>query len=441
MKKALLGLFIIIVICAISAPFVNGLILENILRSQVEKYNELYAEHSFYPDIEITNYHRSYGSSEIEWTMTVPYLQTLDDVGPIVLVEKAQHGVFGITSTTHLNRNSGYSDFIRENLNGEDPLSISSRYGLFRGLTTTIALEQLELHDDENNSMIVNPGELVIRADRSLANIRTDATFAGISVPGAFEIKGIELHSNIKLISRLIVDGTSSVSIEQINIEDRDAVAISSLKGESTFDFDEANNKLSMQAKYSVAQIVADDNKVDDVRISFGINQLDVAGFEAVYAVYTNLINDLLANVATTQNDPERAKEMMEKEMALAGIRLVAEAEKLLKKDLQIEISNLHLVLPQGVVVGDLSIGLKQDMTMVSFISLSQQPKKLVEVFSFASNMSLPVGLIPNQDNLLSPIFPGMQTGLFEEVGGKLVHKAEITDHQLLLNGKEFQLR
>lgn len=131
----------------------------------------------------------------------------------------------------------------------------------------------------------------------------------------------------------------------------------------------------------------------------------------------------------------------MEQQMALIGIRLLSEVEKLLKKDLQIEMTDLRLTLPAGEVKGDFSIGLKKDMTMMDFLPLAQQPEMLAEIFSFASNMTLPEGLIPNQNQLLVPMFPGMQTGVFEQQGAKLVHKAEIKDGKLMLNGKELILR
>ena len=121
-------------------------------------------------------------------------------------------------------------------------------------------------------------------------------------------------------------------------------------------------------------------------------------------------------------------------------MRLVPGIEKLRKEKLQVKIVGLHLGLPQGEVLGDLTIGLKKDMTLAGFMPLTQQPAKLTEVFSFASNMTLPAGLVPNQERLLVPVLPGMQSGMFEKVGEKLVHKAEIKDDKLFLNNKEFVL-
>ncbi len=80
-------------------------------------------------------------------------------------------------------------------------------------------------------------------------------------------------------------------------------------------------------------------------------------------------------------------------------------------------------------------------MTLADFMVLTQQPSQLVEIFSFSSDMTLPDGLIPDQQSLLTPpMLPGMQSGVFEQLGETLVHKAEIKDNKLMLNGKEFAL-
>lgn len=443
MKKALLGVLVIIVIGVIAAPFVNGLMMQKVLHAQLEKYNDLYADLPFYPKLELTRYDRGFGSSEIEWTITMPQLQTIDGIEPIVLVETAQHGYLGVSSTTSLERNSWYSDFIRENLAGKDPLSIASSYNFLSGVTATVSLASFELRDDKNNHFIISPGVLVIKTDRAFVNFLTDASLEGFSIPGEVDIKGIALHSDMKMISSLMLDGKSSFSIQQVNIKDRNTtkeVAISAITGGSNIDFDEIGRKLSMSAEYSVAQIVADEKKIDDIHFKFGINQLDSDGFEKVYKVYADMMSDIMANLATAQNDPEQARAILNQQMARVGIRLMSEVEKLLKKDLQIEIADLHLTLPQGEVKGDFAIGLKKDMTLTDFMALTQQPEKLVEVFSFASNMTLPDGLVPNQESLLVPMFPGMPSGVFEKQGEKLVHKGEIKDNKLLLNGKEFVL-
>ncbi len=221
-EKTLLGLLIVIAIGVVAAPFVNGLIMENVLRGQLQKVNELYADQPFAPQFEITRYERGFGTSDIEWTITFPQLQQLEGMKPFILVEKAKHGYLGATSTTSLDRNSWYTEFISEKLNGTDPLTITSEYNLLNGATGTISVEQFELTNDQGNRIVVSPAELMVKTDRAFEKIATHGSFDGFSIPGEVDIEGIAFDSDMKIISSLIMDGTSSFSIDQINFEDSD---------------------------------------------------------------------------------------------------------------------------------------------------------------------------------------------------------------------------
>jgi uncharacterized protein YdgA (DUF945 family) len=439
LKKALLVILALIVIGVIAAPYGSGLMMEKLLNKQVARINELYAGQPLAPQIEIIRYDRGYRSTEILWSITPPYRQTTNDTGPIVLLEKAKHGLMGVTSVTSLNQNSWYSDFVSQQLDGKDPLSIATEYNFFNGTTATFAVDQFELVDEVNDRLIINPGNIVIKADPNLENIQTRAYFEGISAPGTIEIRGISLQSEIKMISRFLMDGESSFSIEQVNLKngtENSEINISSLEFASLIDYDEAKNKISLTTRYNIEQLMANDETFDDIHVSLSFNQLDSEALENIYNVYADVFSDSMANLAAKQDPADEIKQ----KMAMAGIRLMPEVEKLLKKDLRIEIADLHLSLQQGEIAGDISIGLKKDMTFAGFMALVQQPDQLVDIFTFASNITLPTGLVPNQDRLLVPMLPGMQTGLFEMEDGKLRHRAEIKGDKLLLNGNEFIL-
>lgn len=444
MKKALLGIVVISIIAVITAPFINGVMMEKTLHRQLDKYNELYAELSFYPKYEITRYARQFGSSEIEWTITMPHLSSDDRIDKIILIEKAEHGYLGVSSTISLNKNSWYTNFINEQLNGQDPLTISAHYNVLSGVTAAISWDSFELQADTNAAVIVTPGTCIIKTDRALNNILIDAKMDGFSVPDMIDIQGVALHSNMTLISSLIAVGTSSLSIEQVDVKNRrknKSASISAINVGSTVDFDEAHNTLSMHSEYSVDHIASDKQKIDAILIKIGIKKLDAEGLAKVYKVYLDLMNEVFAKLETEQADAAQMQAEMEQLGHRAGIRLMSEVEKLLKKDLEFEISKLHLTLPEGDIQGDFNLGLKQDITLANLMALTQQPEKLVEVFSFASNMTLPDGLVPNQEKLLMPMLPGMQGGMFEMLGDKLVHRAQIADNKLLLNDREVLLR
>ena len=443
MKKVILGVLIVIVIGFVSAPFVNGLIVEKTVYSQLDNINARYADHPFVPKIAITRYDRGFSSSEIEWTMALPDLQGVEDIPPLVFVEKVKHGYLGASSTTSLEGNSWYRDFVSNELDGKDPLTISSEYQLLSGGTATISVEPFELVDSKNTHLSIRPGKLLFKFDRHLEHIEMDGTFEGLIVADAVEVKNISLHSDLQQTTSLFMAGISSYGVEQIAVNGPDqaaAMVLANLKGRSTIGFDETTRNMSVKSELSVAQIMTDDEKIADLRLDMGVNHLDADAFENFYRVYAEVLSDAMANLATVQGDPEQRKAMMQQQMAFAGMRLAGEFEKLLKKDLQITIDKLHVTLPQGDIDGDFALGLKKDLSMVDFIALGQQPQMIVDLFSFASNLSLPDGLIANQSPLLVPVISGMQGGFFEQKGDKLVHKAEIRDGKLLLNDKELVL-
>ena len=117
--------------------------------------------------------------------------------------------------------------------------------------------------------------------------------------------------------------------------------------------------------------------------------------------------------------------------------QILAAYEKLLKKGLEFQISDLYARLPEGEIKGDVVLSLNKDMTFAGFFPLIQQPELALDIFSLQSELSFPAKLIDNSAMLLTPMSPGMQTGLFVQNGDNLTHKAETKDHKLFLNSQE----
>jgi len=120
--------------------------------------------------------------------------------------------------------------------------------------------------------------------------------------------------------------------------------------------------------------------------------------------------------------------------------QFVSGLEKLLKKDFEIRMSKLNLELPQGKIKGRFSLGLKQDVTMVQCLMLAAQPDLALDIFFLQSDISLPLALVGDRQDLIFPMFQGMKTGLFVHGGDRLTHRAETRDNRLYLNGQEVVL-
>lgn len=72
----------------------------------------------------------------------------------------------------------------------------------------------------------------------------------------------------------------------------------------------------------------------------------------------------------------------------------------------------------------------------MQFTPIISQPEQLFDIFYLKSNLSLPVALVGENPKLLTPVYPGMQTGLFVKKGDHLVHQAETVKGKLMLNNE-----
>jgi hypothetical protein len=119
---------------------------------------------------------------------------------------------------------------------------------------------------------------------------------------------------------------------------------------------------------------------------------------------------------------------------------MMAVYEKLLKAGLELQVADLAIKLPEGDITGGVTLRLLKDMTFMQFAPIVDQPELLFDIFYLKSDLSLPVGLVGDNPKLLTPVFPGMRTGLFVKSGNNLVHTAETTDGKLIVNSEEVVL-
>ena len=440
MKKLVIGIGIIVVVVIAAAPFVSGLMMEKIVTEQQKSYAERYADQPFYPQIQIVNYQRGYLSSQVEWSIQLPENEPFTDIGPIILSETAQHGLIGVTTQVSLTKNRWYNDFINEQLAGKDPFSLTGEYSIFSGVTARFVNAAFQIPLEDNSSLEVKAGHITFNSDASLENIKTSANFAGLALSDLVNIDGIALESDNNVITGMIMAGTGQVTIDRIALNNPDNgknIAIDRIKVMSDINYDAAQDSLSAVADYSADQIVAAGTEIKDVHVGFAINNLDAAGVNDFYRVYSEILNAAMEDMSSAQSDPQQAQLLLQEKFESARMRLVSELEKLLTKDLQVKISDVNVVFPQGKVTGDLAIGLKKDMTLMNFMVLLQQPQAVTDIFSFESHASVAQELVPNAERFIYPLMPAMQSGVFEVSGQQLVHHAEIKGDKFLLNGEE----
>ena len=441
MKKIILAALLILILAGAGVPFVSGIMMERTLKQTFSDINQIYQDKGLDLSYEISEYDRNFLSSMIVWKIKFGALKTFYGVDEIVFVDRAKHGFSRVVSHTSLEKNKWFTDLLDQQLNGENPLGISTVYNYSGNFLTTVTLDGFSLEKDHNVFAFM-PGSIVMRIDKDLKDSSMQGALEGFSVSDKFTVNQVSVNSKMEKLSNYIWGGNVALSVQKIEAgEGSDRVTLSNVTCDYAMDLDKVENALSLKLRYGTDGIIAGRNQIEDAVIQIGINHLDVDGVEAFMKLYTELTSKAIGDFsAAPQQHSEKTKKDLEKQFASLGLQMAGACEKLMKQGLEFQISALEAKLPQGQIKGDFSLGLKKDMTMVQFAPLMMQPALALDVFSLKSNLSLPYKLVGANPKLLNPMYPGMRTGLFVKKGDDMVHNAETRNGKLFLNGEELVL-
>lgn len=437
MKKIIVGVVLILVVAGIGTPFVTGLIMEKMIKQSYGDINKIYTDTGSGISIEILQYDRGFSASTIQWKVRIRGMEPVDGVEGITFVDQVKHGYTSVVSTTILTENKWYSDFVDEQLGGKDPLQITTEYKLSRAIESTIVVERFSV-EVEGNVLDVGAGKLVTDCRDSLKRFESKGTWEGISSPDVFKVEGVSMEYNLEMISTYIWDGVFSLALKSAQFPlQGDYAEIVNFSSDYVLDYDPNVDQLSISSGIGADSIEAGTDKVENAFVRLGVNNMDRLGYGEFIQLYAKIINETVDGITAAGDNPEELQAVVTERMAAAQFQVITSMEKIMKKGIEIFVSNLRVQLPSGDVKGDLLVALKKDMTIAQFIPLIGQPDLVLDIFSLQSNMSFPAELAGESQMLLAPLYPGMQTGLFEKKAEYLVHKGETKDGKLFINGQE----
>lgn len=440
MKKFLFIVGLIILSAGIAAPFFRGLMMERIVKQSIDNLNQVYADTGSDVTVGIQKYDRGFSSSLIEWKMDLGVLETVYGIKEITFIDRADHGLTRIVSTTSLEKNKWYTDFVTDKLDGNNPLNIQTEYTFSGDIKSRVELNAFSFKS-EKESIEMQPGTLLITLNNTLTDYFAEMDWKGFKVPGKFKMENLSVQSKLKKITPMIWDGYFSLTVNQVTTDDGSKpVDLSNITCDYALDYDEKDQSLSLQMAYGVDHVKSGRESIDNALIRIGVNRMDAGGYEDLVRMYSQVINNVLKEVGRSQEDPDKVKEVLGKQMGAAGLQMIGVYEKLLKTGFEIHISDLHAGIPQGEITADVLLRLKKDMTIAGFIPIMLKPSAALDYFSLKSDIRLPYELFGNKQNLLTPIYPGMQTGLFLKDRDVLIHSAETRDGKLFLNDTEVLL-
>lgn len=434
MKKKLIVAACLILFIVAVAPFLSGVVMEHMVKKNVEAFNSIYGDTPIGYSFEIIEYDRGYFATDLEVKLDMGILKNIYGFESVILKEHAKHGYLGVVSSTSLDENSWYNSFVDDIAQGQDPFHISTFYSLFGGIETTIILDDFSA-TVKGEYFHVNKGEIVVSSDRKLENIKVSANWQGFDIAQKVSLGKISMSSDMEMISNLIWDGDSVLDFKSFKILDKNAdFEISDLKIQSHRDADRDADTMSSSTHITIDSIRSKDKKIENASARFALKGVKLDVLEEFMSLYLELVSQMMSNVAVNDVSKEDA-EMLKKQMTQMGLKMIGVYEKLMKEGLEMQITDLQLKLPQGEVTGSLTLCLLKDMTFAQFMPFINEPEMLLDIFYLKSDISLPIKLIGENRRMLEPVFPEMQTGLFIKDGDYLVSKMETKDGNLYLNG------
>lgn len=438
MKKIAIGIVLILTIAACCMPFINGIVMEKGFNRCLDEMNRMYAESGTNASAELVRYERGFLKSEIEWKLNLGDFKPFYGVDEIVFVERAEHGMLGVSSQSSLEKNAWYRKFVEEKLGGKEPVSLVTTYTITGDIDSTVAVSRFSFAVD-GQTVQVEPGSMNLRTDLQLESFVVSGDWAGASVPGSVAVRGIAFSSDITKVSAYIWEGVTAFKVAAITAEDQgQQVLMNDLNVEYVVDYDRQKNALAVEALYGIEEISEGTEKIAaNASVTIGARGVDGAAYEEAMRVYVELAGKLWAEIAATADDPRALERVLQEKMMTYGLQLMAIYEKFLKQGLELYARDFTATLPQGDLSGGVTLKMKKDLTMAQIMPMMNEPEMIFEYLDYDSDFAMPSSLAVNKAQLVTPVLPGMSKGLFVEEGDRLVHHAETRDLKLYLNGEQ----
>ncbi len=436
MKKFIFGIVIIAALGLVAMPFINGILTENMVNKLVSNANQYYQDTKAEMKVEIVSYERGISNSTIEWHLNLGEYGIFYGTDTIIFVEHLKHGYTHVTSETNLEKNPWYNELLKKNNITKDPLHIRTKYTLSGNITSQLQLDSFVVAVDKE-PLTIKPAKLTIGWTPDLKHFTSEGQWDGFFIDKKVSGGKITLTSDTTLHSTFLASGTMQFTFAGITVQEENETAkIQGIKGSSLVDFNAKENSITFKGDCSIEKAMIPEKTIEDIAGSLVLSGLDATAYQEAVQGYMNFVSNFMKEI---KGDPKTTEEYLSKNMAELSAQMVNMYEKICKSGLEFSLNDIKATLPEGKILGNAKITLLQDLSMGAFMLIAANPSEALNYIALKTQLQFPKAL-GNAARLTSPIYPGMQTGLFVEDGNNLKHSAETRDKKLFINGEEIQL-
>ena len=442
MKKLLIVLIYLVVVCGAGLPIVNGIIMERTIKSAVVKNNTNAATAGTNLKIEILKYDRGLFSSRVTWRIENPQGVPGGDMGQLVLETQGRHGLFSVNAHTNLQENPWYLEWMNTHLDGKDPLSIQTRFSIAGTMDSTLQTNAFSI-EDKGKKIDFHALNLNISMEKNFKTMDATCKWEGLSQGNEVILGPVTFTSDLYQLTDMLWAGKNTVSLTQLKINDgkSDPLDLSGLAINFDTRASEDKKSMTMTMDFHLDRIEMGGKPLSDWTATLKLKQIDTAAFEQGIILYSKMMTQAGQQLERTGSDPGDFQKILKASMARNTPQLMLILKDLLKKDLGMEITNLDIDLPEGKIIGNLDLNLKKDLDPSNIFVFAMQPDMLFSFFNLDAQLGIPYALGGGIPTLTRPLFPGMATGLFVVKDDTLSLDMHIRDEQLFLNGNQVILK
>lgn len=424
MKKVIVAVAGISVIVVAAMPWVTGWIAETSTEAVFSAINQRSFE---YGSVTVLDYQRGYKSTDLSFQWTPPALYQ-SRVQRVELGCRGVHGFLSYAYSCTISHADEYTDFVKQYLQGHDPLSVSGSVDLLGNVTQSLQLTPFTWHEENAGSLTTDGAEFSVTISRDLSRIDLAGSAGPISVEqdqDKVQLSPVQLQGHFSVNDYGISIGQITSALEQLVLTDSSgATTFNALQLEMLTD--EHKENLDLSYLLTIADINRTelaDTEVSNLQLSFALQGLDMEHYAAIEQQFAEFGQRAMA--ASSQI------EMQAEQMQLMSA-IVPHAEALLKPGLTFR-SHLAADLNREPLGFDLDWALIQRMTSAELVALMFNPPALVNKMTAHVAVQIPSVLLAKEPVLAarlqnSPLFTTSANGASTQI---VLEKDNVT-----LNGK-----
>jgi len=386
MNKLLIIVLLIIATVLLGGPFLSGKIAEKETVDALQAFNQK----ASFGSNELISFDRGYSSSKAKLRYAAPSF--LDKKGKHTYDYNCdvKHKVIGVKYQCTLDQSGDYGEFVKQYLNGKDPLSFGVSASATGAVNYEFEIEPFTAKTEGNELISFKQASINIETDKDFSKIVYEYDLDGGSIKdkeGLMIIGKINAEGSFKKLDGLMFLGNGTAQFDSISITSpKEKFTMNDMKID--VDQDEAGD--TIDTKFNVTINSADSHKeigkIEDIKFNFdwlGVNRQALMD-------YTKAIQDIQSSAlsAAAAGDTSFGNQMQGKSMALIPI-----IEKLLSKDSSLNV-NLSADILNDKNSFDLRLKLLDSLTMADSMMFAFAPKEALKKIDLKLKSSIRKSLI-----------------------------------------------